>query len=502
MARSLSKRLLSNLAGSWAAMAIRLPVTFLLTPFLIAQLGEERFGAFGVLISLLAYMNLAGGPLHSSIGRELAHAGSDPKARGRVLSSAIAAASLLALITALVGFPLLGPLTRAMRVPVEFQSDAIACFATLIGTVILAQALTPAIGLLMSRNRYDLVDLVEACGQVLYAGLAVAVFQVAAPSLTRLGLANLAAQILAGLVTVALARRGGVEAAIGKVDRSELRSLLGFSSQLFLINVSVLLTYQTDNLVIARLIGVAAVAHYAVAGSLILRFRQLCYGLSRTFMPATADPTTTPERLRALHLRGTRYMTLLVAGLGGVAFGLAEPFYALWLGESFRSSGTLFRILMAANLFGMSQFVTNAVLTGLRRTRALMVSEVLGALANLGLSIAFVKAGLGLAGVALGTLVPMVIRNVWLAVHGAGVVGAPFAPYATRVYLPSGVAFAVTAGALEILARQGALESWARLILAGAFGLALFLALAWAMVLDREDRGRIRELMPAARGRA
>jgi hypothetical protein len=157
---------------------------------------------------------------------------------------------------------------------------------------------------------------------------------------------------------------------------------------------------------------------------------------------------------------------------------------------------------MAANLFGMSQFVTNAVLTGLRRTRALMVSEVLGALANLGLSIAFVKGGLGLPGVALGTLVPMVIRNVWLAVHGARVVGAPFAPYVTRVYGPAGIVFVVTAGALDFFARQGALTGWARLVLAGAFGLALFLGLAWAMVLDREDRGRIRELVPAMRGRA
>jgi O-antigen/teichoic acid export membrane protein len=504
MARPLARRLIGNLAGSWTAMAIRLPVTFLLTPFLIRSLGEERFGAFGVLISLLAYMNLAGGPLHSSIGRELAHTGSDPKARGRVLATAIAAASLLAVLTALVGFPLLGPLTRAMRVPIEFQADAIACFATLIGTVILSQALTPAIGLLMSRNRYDLVDLVEASGQVLYAVLAVLVFRLVDPSLARLGLANLAAQIVAGIVTVTLARRGGVETPLrlGAVDRSELRSLLGFSSQLFLINVSVLLTYQTDNIVIARLIGVAAVAHYAVAGSLILRFRQLCYGLSRTFMPATADPDTTPERLRALHLRGTRYMTLLVAGLGGVAFGLAEPFFALWLGESFRGSGFVFRILMAANLFGMSQFVTNAVLTGLRRTRALMVSEVLGALANLGLSIAFVRGGFGLPGVALGTLVPMVIRNVWLAVHGARVVGAPFAPYVTRVYGPAGIVFVVTAGALDFLARGGMLTSWGRLIAGGAFGLALFLALAWAMVLDREDRGRIRELVPAMRGRA
>jgi O-antigen/teichoic acid export membrane protein len=477
MGRPLSRRLLSNLAGSWAAMAIRLPVTFLLTPFLIAQLGEERFGAFGVLISLVAYMNLAGGPLHSSIGRELAHAGSDQAARARVLASAIAAAALLALLTALIGFPLVRPLVSAMRVPEAFQLDAAACFATLVGTVILSQALTPFLGLLMSRNRYDLVDLIEASSQVLYALLAVLAFHLAVPSLGR----------------------PPTPIRPGAADPRELRSLLSFSGQLFLINMSVLLTYQTDNLVISRLIGVGAVAHYAVAGSLILRFRQLCYGLSRTFMPATADPNTTPERLRALHYRGTRYATLLVAGLGATAFGLAEPFYALWLGESFRSSGMLFRVLMAANLFGMSQFVTNSVLTGLRRTRALMVSEILGAIANLALSIAFVLGGLGLVGVALGTLVPMVIRNLWLAVHGARVVGAPFAPYVARIYAPTAAAIVAVALPLDLLARAGAFQRWGPLVLAGGVGFVLFALLAWAMVLDRDDRARVRALLARAR---
>ncbi len=117
--------------------------------------------------------------------------------------------------------------------------------------------------------------------------------------------------------------------------------------------------------------------------------------------------------------------------------GVAVPFFTLWLGETFRSSALVFRILIVASLFAMSQYVTNAVLTGLRRTRELMVSEVIGAVVNLGLSILLVHAGYGLAGVAIGTLVPMVARNVWLAIHGARMVGAPILPYVTRIYLPA-----------------------------------------------------------------
>jgi len=490
----LSRRLVRNLAGSWLAMAIRLPVTLLLTPYLVAQLGAERYGAFAVLLSLLAYMNLAGGPLHSSIGRELAHAGGNRMRRARMLASAVVAAAILAAITAAIGPAIAGPLASAMRIPPAFRPDALVCFAAMIATVILSQLLTPFLGLLISRNRYDLVDLIEAASQVVYALLLVITFQVAGPTLARLGFSHLIAQALAGLVFVVLALRGEAQTVfrLSAADRQEVRSLLGFSGQLFVINLSVLLTYQTDNLVIGRMIGMASVAHYAVAASLILRVRQLMYGLSRSFMPATADPNTTPERLRELHFRGTRYATLLICGLGAVSAGLALPFFVLWLGEEFRSSALVYRILIVASVFAMSQYVTNAVLTGLRRTHQLMVSEVIGAAVNLGLSILLVRLGYGLAGVAIGTLVPMVARNVWLAVHGARVVGAPLKPYATRIYLPAAAAFVLTALPLASLSRSGVIGSWFGLLAAGIGGVILFAALAYVFVLDHQDRGRIR----------
>lgn len=495
-AGSLSQRLLANLAGSWGAMALRLPVALILTPFLLTRLGDERFGAFGVLLSLLAYLNVAGGPLHSSVSREIAHAGDDPERRSRVLISAVSASTLMAVVTALVGFPLGEPLIDSLRVPAAFRGDAIAAYKVLVGTVLASLLVTPLVGILVSRNRYDLVDLVPALGQVVYAGLAVAVFTRQGPSLRLLAFAYLVSHVLALFVLAMLARGelGDARFRLGMPDRGELGKLLSFSAQLLVINVSVLLTYQTDNLVISRLIGVGAVAHYAVAASLIFRFRQLCYGLSRTFMPATADPSTTPERLRELHFRGTRYNTLLIGGLGAVSAALAVPFYSLWLGEAYRPSGELFVLLMAANMVAMSQYVTNAVLTGLRHTRPLMVSEVIGALANLALSITFVKAGLGLTGVALGTLIPMIVRNGWLAAHGASAVGASVLPYLRRIYLPALAVIATTVLALRVLVGLGAVETWLGLALAGAGGLLLYALLAERLVLDATDRAHLRAL--------
>jgi pilus assembly protein TadC len=117
-----------------------------------------------------------------------------------------------------------------------------------------------------------------------------------------------------------------------------------------------------------------------------------------------------------------------------------------------------------------------------------MVSEVVAALANLGLSIAFVKAGLGLKGVALGTLVPMVLRNAWLAAHGAEVVGAPLSRYLRGIYVPAAIVFAVTVAALRALAHAGWIASWPGLFAGGAAGLGLALLLTRLLVLDAEDR--------------
>jgi O-antigen/teichoic acid export membrane protein len=414
-----------------------------------------------------------------------------------VLSTAASASALIAAMTALIGLPLAGPLVDGLRIPADFRADAVASYQALLATVVASLVATPFVGLLMSRNRYDLVDVVPALGQAAYAGLAVLAFSWRGPSLRVLALAYLVAHVASLAVLAIRSRREllGARLRLEVPEVGQLKTLLGFSTQLLVINMSVLLTYQADNLVISRLIGVGAVAHYTVAATLILRFRQLCYGLSRTFMPATADPATTAERLRELHFRGTRYNTLLIGCLGAVSAALAAPFFALWLGESYRGSGAIFALLMAANMVGMSQYVTNAVLTGLRHTRPLMISEIAGAAANLALSIGLVKAGLGLTGVALGTFIPMIARNAWLAVHGASTVRAPFGPYLRRIYLPAAVTIALTALVLRILVGLGWTERWGGLVFAGVLGFAVFGLLAWRLVLDAGDRARLDALM-------
>ncbi len=353
----------------------------------------------------------------------------------------------------------------------------------------------------MSRNRYDLVDIVPSLAQVVYALLAVLAFRAYGPSLKLLGLASLTSHLLGALVLTAISLRylGGARLVRGAIDRHELRAFLGFSTELLVISVSVLLTYQTDNLVISRLIGVAAVAHYVVAGNLIASFRQLCYGLSRTFLPAIADRNATGERRRELHFRGTRYMTLFAVVIGAVSAGLAAPFFELWLGKDYRGSADIYVILVLANLVAMSQFVTNSVLTGLRHTRPLMWSEVLGAIANLALSIAFVRLGWGLHGVALGTLVPLVARNIWLATHGAHVVGAPIRPYLTRIYLPAAGVLLGTVAALRAATAGGWIASWGTLLAAGAGGLALAIILADRIALDANERRVVRAALARRR---
>jgi hypothetical protein len=93
----------------------------------------------------------------------------------------------------------------------------------------------------------------------------------------------------------------------------------------------------------------------------------------------------------------------------------------------------------------------------------------------------------------------MVIRNLWLAVHGARVVGAPFTPYLARIYVPTALALGAVVLPLDRLSRSGALNGWAPLVLAGGAGFLGFAALAWALVLDRDDRARARALVAHAR---
>jgi O-antigen/teichoic acid export membrane protein len=110
-----------------------------------------------------------------------------------------------------------------------------------------------------------------------------------------------------------------------------------------------------------------------------------------------------------LYLVSTRITLAIFVAVGFPVVILAKPFLAIWVGEEYTQYTGLVYLLTAASFLEILTWPAGAVLQGISRHHLLAPIAIGSGIANLILSIVFVKP-LGLSGIALATLIPNMIE--------------------------------------------------------------------------------------------
>ena len=217
------------------------------------------------------------------------------------------------------------------------------------------------------------------------------------------------------------------------VKLSRLREVTGFSAFILLIDIANKVNYSTDTIVIGAFMGTVAIAIWAVSQRLITTVQNLTSQLAGSLFPIIVDFATLGdgERLRRVFVQGTRVTLAMVLPMVVGLVMLAEPLVQAWVGPNFQGSVAIIYALALAVTMRVGTSTASMLLKGAGRHRLVAVANLTMALANLILSIVLVR-WLGLMGVALGTLIPIVL--------GAGAVIFPAA--CRRVDMPVHSAFA------------------------------------------------------------
>ena len=191
-------------------------------------------------------------------------------------------------------------------------------------------------------------------------------------------------------------------------QRAMVQELFQFSLFAWIITLTNLVIFRTDQLVISGSIGLAALAGYQIVQRVSEMYRQYTTQLHDVLGPRIARLYQQGDQqgLMAAYIDSNRWVfTLVLFSFVPLYWGL--PFLLeLWLGltdETVLLSGRILLFSMAFQVVLRS--TATQVMLMCQQERALMGLALLEALGNLGLSLVLVKS-LGLVGVALGTLIP------------------------------------------------------------------------------------------------
>jgi O-antigen/teichoic acid export membrane protein len=271
--------------------------------------------------------------------------------------------------------------------------------------------------------------------------------------------------------------------------RERLREVTGFSVYSSIIDWANKLNYELDGIVIGVFLGSAPVAVWAVADRIISGIQRLTNQGNAVLLPVVVDSDATNRvmRLQRVLLEGTRLSLATVVPVAIAIIVLADPLIRAWLGPQVIAAVPVIQILAFAVALRVGNATSTTLLKGSGEVRRVAMVNIVTGLVNLALSSLLIKP-FGLAGVAIGTLIPIAVASIFVLFPAA----------CRRVDVPVGHAFhfavwpTVWPAVVVAICLQGiklVSPGSAKAVLAeAAFGSALYVAL-FVLAIGRRDRG-------------
>lgn len=405
-----------NAATNWLTFLFVAGVSFFLSPFVVHHLGNTAYGVWTLLAALVGYLGLLDFGVRGAVTRYVAHhhAAGDNEGCSSIVSAGLVMFGLLGIAAILLSgiFALLAPIV--FNIPESLASDT--RIVLVIGGLTIAVTLVGAVfgGVVTGLERFDVSNGVEILVTAVRT-VAVVLALLGGNGLVALALIYLAASALNGLAIWAAARRLYPELRLRFRTPllPHMRTILSFSMLLSAIHVFGVLIYYSDALVIAIFLPISSVTFFAIAGNLCEYARQVASAVAVLMTPrVSALASMGSKRVEEEILGAARLATLVTTPIAVTFLFRGESFVNLWMGTDYGpASGEVLRILAFVVLLGGARSVATASIIGLNRHRALVPAFAFEAVCNLALSAALVGP-LGLAGVALGTLIPSLIVSL------------------------------------------------------------------------------------------
>lgn len=440
---------------NYLALGIDVLIGLTMLPFNVSHLGQSTYGLWLLVASITMYfsmLDLGYGVAQVKFAAQY-RALRDREGLNQIVSTLFFLFSLIGLVAFLAGSLVALNLQRVFTVTPEQAATGRQVLLIISAYVALGFPASVFGAVVNGFQKHYLNGFVSIATSVVVAAVNVAVL-LAGYGLVELVAATTTVRVLSYLGYAMNAYRAfpGLRLRISDVRMTRLKEVTGFSAFILVIDLANKLNYSSDAIVIGAFLGTVAVAVWGVAQRVIDTTQTITGQLTGALFPIVVDTATAghDERLRQLFIQGTRLsLAMIVPVVTGLVL-LAEPLVNAWVGPDFSGSVTIIHVLAIAVAIRVGNSAATTLLKGSGHHKLLAISNIAMAVANVALSIFFVQR-IGLAGVAMGTVIALAIVSLFVLFPAA----------CRRVQLP--VREAVAAAVWPSL--------WPAIVMAGFLGL-------------------------------
>lgn len=394
-------------------------VTFFLTPFIIKKLGDFNYGFWILISTIVGYFAYSEFGVGSAIQNQLSiQLGQNNMEKYRgifssgfflyILVSIIV--FLLTIIASLIGLHLknsgMDPLILAIILFIYGTNLA------------LSFIFYPYTSVLISYIRLDILAWVAIFQTIFSALLSVIVLNLEF-GLVMLALVGLITTIITNSFIFLYAKRlvPKLRFEKDKIEKDKIKDIFVFGGKTFFIQLSDLLRFKLDEVVTGVFISVKLVTHYSISNKMVTTSNGVILKLLSILNPLFAQQLGDGDGKK---IGETFFFTLKVIGVFSIfiyiiLIFLGSPFILLWLGKKYLDAYIPLILLGGAYCIGKFQSPSINLFYATNKHHFYGYMNVAEGVLNLGFSLLFaIYFKMGINGIALGTLIPIIISKIFV----------------------------------------------------------------------------------------
>ena len=478
----------------YAVHGIGMLCNLVLTPILFHKLGEDDYGLWLILLSLVGLLYFFELGLSDNIVRVVSRhrASGDLAAARPVVANGVALALAIAGVISLL--ILLGRGFISHWIELTPHQEELLQPLILVGLALFSTGLLSGIAdaVLISTRQFAPSYALEIAETVATTGLTWLVLLLGR-GLLAVAVVTAATQCASTILKLIAAHVAAPELSLSPAGarwtRAAWQPLAQPMAWTSLIMLAGVIGFDADDLIVGSIISTGAVATITVAfriPSILMNFANTAFSAVFPYSADLSGRSDTTAIARLL-IYGTR-LALMLTMLSLIAFWYAGPLLLeLWVGHV-DEGATLLRLGLVMNVVFNGFIVVELVLYGLGEIRTLAIISMLASLVNLPLTIVLTHT-IGLAGPLIGTIAGGIVIAVLSVERAARLIN-----YSAREFCRDAVLWPIAAllpAALAVvLARNLAADGDVQVLAATAMAVAIYLVAALITGFSGEERGR------------
>lgn len=409
-----SIRAKKNILGSFIIRGLNIIVALVLVPLTIHYLDPTRYGIWITLSSIIGWFGFFDIGLGNGLRNHFAQAlATGDHELARTYVSTTYAILLLVVGVVLTLFFVINPLLDWGRIlnvdeDIALQSE-LGFLASIVFTFFCLQFICKLIAtILLADQRSALAAMLDLSGKVIVLLLIFCLTQVTEASLLYLGLVVSGVPVIVLVVSTAWFfsdRYVIYRPAISHIDFTYARGLLNLGAKFFVIQISALLLYQTNNIIISQLYGPAEVTPYNVAFQYFSVLAMILFIVVAPFWSAFTEAWERDEIewIRRIMKKLFQFWAVLFF-LGGIMLAISPWVYQVWVGQDISVSYGLSSLVFIWTMINGWNGIFSNLLNGLGKIKLQLYLGLGSAIVNVPLAI-ILGLEIGVEGILLANII-------------------------------------------------------------------------------------------------